>query len=360
MLSGRAGRKEKAIDLLRSVEEHAPDGRLIIHDLTRAGARDSLAADVRAGLLASPKRLPPKYFYDELGSRLFDAICLLPEYYPTRAEDEILAARADEIIGQTGAPPLTLLELGSGSAAKTRRLIEAVLRRQPELTYTPVDISATALESSARVLLQSYPALRVAAYAGDYFDALAALRSEERGRTLALFLGSNVGNFDAEEARLFLRGVRGVLRAGDGLLLGADLKKEKQVLEEAYDDALGVTAAFNRNLLARLNRELDADFHPRSFAHVAVYDETAGRVEIYLESRRAQIVKLRKLALDVEFRAGERLHTENSHKYDLTDLTRMAGETGFTRARTWTDAGGLFSSNLFVASGDGGGVPITL
>ena len=318
----------------------------------------AFAEDVRRGLTSRPKRLQPKYFYDALGSQLFEAICLLPEYYLTRAENEILSARAHEIVEAAAADagPLALLELGSGSAAKTRSLIDALLRRQDELLYAPVDISAAALESSALALLRSYPRLRVDAYAGDYARALPRVRGESfagtGARVLALFLGSNVGNFDRAEAREFLRALRrGVFRPGDALLLGADLKKDAGTLEAAYDDSLGVTAAFNLNLLARINRELGADFDPRSFRHVARYDDGEGRVEMYLESAREQTVRLASLDLEVAFAEGERVHTENSYKYDLEDLKRLAAETGFEHARTWLDRAGLFSSNLFVPAG---------
>jgi L-histidine N-alpha-methyltransferase len=329
--------------------------RLRLHRLDSADARAAFARDTSHGLGASPKQLFPKYFYDELGSELFDAICLLPEYYLTRAENEIFARHADEIIRAAApgdATPLALLELGSGSASKTRRIIEALLERQADLLYLPVDISASALEASAHALLQSYPALRIEAYASDYDTALARLQSgrETRGeRLLALFLGSNIGNFDRDGARKFLRSLRGVFRDGDALLVGADLKKDHATLEAAYDDALGVTAAFNLNQLVRLNREFDADFDPRGFRHVAVYNEAAGRVEIYIESRRAQVVSLPKLDLQVSFDAGERVHTENSYKYDPEELDALAAHTGFACTRRWTDAAGRFSSNLFVA-----------
>lgn len=327
--------------------------RLVIHELGRADARTAFVSDVRAGLTAQHKYLLPKYLYDELGSQLFEAICLLPEYYPTRAENEIFARDAEEIVRAFDGHKM-LLEMGSGSATKTSCLIEALLNRQPDLLYVPVDISATALETSSRVLLQSYPELRIEAYAGDYYEGLAALGERPAGsRTLALFLGSNIGNFDPDESYQFLRAMRRVLHEGDALLLGADLKKEASLLEAAYDDALGVTAAFNLNLLARINRELDANFDLRAFKHQASYNETAGRVETYLVSLFSQTVHLDKLSLDVSFDVGERIHTENSYKYDLEDLSRMAAETGFRRARTWLDRREQFSSNLFVAvSGD--------
>ncbi len=323
--------------------------RLVIHNLVGDRSQSGFDEDVRRGLSAEPKQLFPKYFYDDLGSQLFEAICLLPEYYLTRAENEILARSADEIGGAVEGHK-TLLELGSGSASKTRCIIEALLRQQPSLLYIPVDISASALETSSRVLLQSYPALHIRAYASDYYDGFAAIAAEDRGRTLALFLGSNIGNFDSDEARTFLRALRNVLHAGDALLLGADLKKRAHILEAAYDDALGVTAAFNLNLLARINRELDADFNLRAFKHYVRYNEEIGRIEVYIESMRTQTVGLRKLGMDIQFAAGELIHTENSYKYDLEDLSRLAVETGFTRARTWLDRAEQFSSNLFLAS----------
>lgn len=326
--------------------------RLRLHRLAVARPRDDFAEDVRRGLTAERKFLPPKYFYDELGSLLFEAICRLPEYYLTRAESEIFARRAEEIADEAArGSSVTLFELGSGSATKTRRVIEALLRRQPRLTYVPVDISTHALEESARALLQDYDALTVSAYAGDYDSALPRLPEnlDDTSRALVLFLGSNVGNFDPTEAEDFLSRLRAVLRDGDALLLGADLKKERARLEAAYDDALGVTAAFNLNLLARLNQEFGADFDPRAFRHRAVYNETQGRVELYLVSRRAQVVRLPALDLEIIFANGEPIHTENSYKYDSADLDRLAARTGFQRTRTWLDSGRQFSSNLFVA-----------
>jgi len=326
--------------------------RLLIHKLAVEEVGDDFATDVRRGLTARRKFLPPKYFYDDLGSQLFEAICRLPEYYLTRAESEIFARRSGEIVGRAARGlKVTLVELGSGSASKTRRIIEALVAQQTGLRYVPVDISPAALEASAHALLQDYPALRVTAYAGDYDAALPRVAENLDGdtRALVLFLGSNVGNFDREGARAFLRRLRGVLREGDCLLLGADLKKDPSVLEAAYDDALGVTAAFNLNLLARINRELQADFSLRAFRHVALYDAEQGRVEMHLESARAQTVNVAALGLVVNFDAGERVHTENSYKYDLAELSALAAETGFARAHTWLDDGERFSSNLFVA-----------
>ena len=335
--------------------DEAREARLRVRRLDAAAAAGDFSEDVRLGLQAAPKSLPPKYFYDQLGSQLFEAICLLPEYYLTRAESEILARHSEEIVEASArGSSLTLVELGSGSALKTRRIIEAILKRQTRLSYVPVDISHAALEASAHALLREFDALEVAAYASDYDSALPRLAEnfETDSRALTLFLGSNVGNFDRDTARHFLRRLRAVLRDGDALLLGADLKKDPAALEAAYDDALGVTAAFNLNLLARINRELGADFRLRDFRHVALYNAREGRVEIYLESLREQAVRVGALSLDVRFGAGERIHTENSYKYDPEELSALAGATGFRLARTWLDAGERFSSNLFVADGD--------
>ena len=329
--------------------ESEPDQRLVLHNLVKRDPRTGLAEDVRNGLTARPKRFLPKYFYDELGSQLFDAICLLPEYYLTRAENEILQRYADEIAASVEGQK-TLVEMGSGSASKTRLVIEALLREQSELVFMPVDISATALENSSRILLQSYPRLKIEAYAADYFAGLAELGKKQRSRTLALFLGSNISNFDQSEALKFLRALRAVLNQGDALLLGADLKKDPAILEAAYNDALGVTAAFNLNVLARINRELGGNFEPRAFRHKAFYNAAMGRIEIYIESVQAQKVRIEKLDLEAEFTAGELIHTENSYKYDLADIAELANTTGFKCTRTWLDSSERFSSNLLLAS----------
>ncbi len=329
--------------------EPAPDDRLYIHNLVKRDPLAGLAEDVRKGLAAQPKRFLPKYFYDELGSQLFEAICLLPEYYLTRAENEIFQRYAGEIAASVDGN-VTLVEMGSGSASKTRVIIEALLQRQSGLLFMPVDISASALESSSRILLQSYPRLTIEAYAADYFAGLAELGKKPRQRTLALFLGSNISNFDQDEALRFLRAMRSVLRTGDALLLGADLKKDPAILEAAYNDSLGVTSAFNLNVLARINRELGGSFDLRAFRHHAFYNEAAGRIEIYIESLVDQTVRIEKLDLEVHFSAGELIHTENSYKYDPAGIARLAAATGFERSRTWFDSQERFSSNLLLAA----------
>jgi dimethylhistidine N-methyltransferase len=328
-----------------------PD-RFTLYRLTHGGSADSFADDVRAGLGGSPKSLPPKYFYDELGSQLFEAICRLPEYYLTRAESEILAAHSDEIVSSIEGP-VRLIELGSGSAEKTRYLIEALLCRQQRLEYLPIDISDVSLESSSLELLHAYPQLSITAYAADYFTALRALAKsgpQKPGvRQLALFLGSNIGNFDAKAAREFLREVRKVLSVGDCLGMGADLKKSPELLVAAYDDALGVTAAFNLNLLVRINRELGGNFNVRKFRHRAAYSPERGRMEIHLESLEAQRVRIDSLDMEIEFERGETIHTENSHKFDIEQLSTLARETGFRLERTWYDGARAFSFNLLAA-----------
>ena len=325
--------------------------RLVIHQSSSQSnhvARDSFADDVRAGLTARPKTLPPKYFYDALGSQLFEAICLLPEYYLTRAEAEIFERYAAEIVRQLPAP-VGLVELGSGSSIKTRLLIEAILANQDELHYQPMDISASILELSAEALLGNYDRLRVTGYVGDYTRGLGAIERREGEALLALFLGSNIGNYTLAEGRELLRTIRRALRRGDGLLLGADLKKPVEILIPAYSDALGVTAAFNLNLLLRINRELNADFNLTQFTHRALYNEAVGRVEAHLVSRVAQTVNIRRLGLAIEFQLGETIHTENSYKYDLAQLSAMAEETGFKSAKVWFDGERRFSCNFWLA-----------
>lgn len=308
----------------------------------------SFADDVRRGLSARPKSLPSKYLYDPLGSALFDAIAQLPEYYLTRAEAEILAARAQAIVGAVDGT-IELVELGSGSAVKTRVLIDAIFRRQPALTYRPIDISTAALAQSRKALNAEYPGLSVDGYAAEYREGLRHLRHTDGYRTFVLFLGSNIGNFEPDEAVDMLRAVRAAVRRGDHFLLGADLKKDKAVLEAAYADPLGVTAAFNRNILGRINRELGGHFDLSAFAHRAFYNEAAGRIEMHLVSEVPQHIRIDELKMTAMFETGESVHTENSYKYDAAQINNLARQSGFTVVTTWTDAAGRFSSNLLIA-----------
>lgn len=329
-----------------AVPRHRLTDRLTLRSLDTGRALPGFAEDVRRGLTSDPKFLYPKYFYDELGSRLFEAITALPEYYLTRAEAEILTAHAGEIAAAVGGP-VRLLELGSGDGQKTRLLIEALLARQGKLEYLPVDISASAVEASSRALLLSYPSLRISAWVGEYQPALQALRDEAgTGRTLALFLGSTLGNLEPADRLALFRNLREVLRPGDAFLLGVDLRKSEDVLLPAYDDPLGVTAAFNLNLLVRINRELGGGFDLAAFRHRAVYNRRAGRIEMHLESRRTQTVPVRALGIDVPFVQGETIHTESSYKFTLEQIAELAAGAGFELAKTWTDAGGRFASSL--------------
>jgi L-histidine Nalpha-methyltransferase len=315
-----------------------------------------LSEDVRIGLTGKSKFLPPMYFYDELGSKLFEAITRLPEYYLTRAESEIFETSADDIISLVappGGPDCRLVELGSGSAEKTRYLIEALLDRQEDLHYVPIDISVAALEESANQLAADYPGVMVTAYSGDYSSVLENLKESglpggNSYRNVFLFLGSNIGNFTPDEARAFLREVWSLLSPGDSLLLGADLKKDPEILVAAYDDLLGVTAAFNRNLLVRINRELGADFDVCMFEHLALYNEELSRIEMHLVSREPQTVKISSLDLEVRFDWRESIHTESSYKFDVEALSDLASDSGFMLNKSWFDRERRFSFNLLV------------
>jgi len=330
--------------------------RLEIHQSSPASPQGSpdqftpilFADDVRVGLTAQPKKLPPKYFYDALGSQLFEAICLLPEYYLTRAESEIFERYSGEIISQSPMPA-GIVELGSGSSVKTRLLIEAMLARQSELHYQPMDISDSILRHSAEKLLGEYDRLIVTGHVGDYTQGLDSLVRRDGETLLALFLGSNIGNYTLDEARALLKTIRRALIPGDGLLLGADLKKPAEILIPAYADSLGVTAAFNLNLLVRINRELAADFDLNQFEHRVIYNEPRGRVEMHLVSRTAQTVTIGELDLKVKFRDGETIHTENSYKYDLLQLAALAEDAGFSPQKTWFDEERRFSCNFWQA-----------
>jgi L-histidine Nalpha-methyltransferase len=332
---------------LEEVTAALPRERFSLRRVTREVARRTFAEDVRAGLTAPRKALPPKHFYDELGSRLFEAITALPEYYLTRAEAEILRTHSGEIADVLGGP-VRVVELGSGDGQKTRLLLEAFLELQGALEYLPIDISGSAVEASSRSLLLSYPGLRVKGYVGEYHQALQVMAAEAPPgeRTLALFLGSTIGNLDPAERLSLLRDVRVLLRPGDAFLLGVDLKKPEDVLIPAYDDPLGVTAAFNLNLLVRINRELGGGFDLAAFRHRALYNQGEGRIEMHLESRRQQTVPIRTLGIEVPFAAGETIHTESSYKFDLGQVAELASGAGFRLARTWTDSGERFASNL--------------
>jgi dimethylhistidine N-methyltransferase len=308
---------------------------------------DGVLAAVRAGLSSQPKRLPPWLFYDAAGSRLFDEITERPEYYLTRTERGILSAHADAMIAQAAeGARLRITELGAGSADKTRLLLKAAVARQERVVYEPLDVSASALDAARERIEREIGGVVVAPRVMDYTHGNGhglGLKPTGAGeRRLVLYIGSSIGNFDPPEARRLLDHVRAGLKPGDGLLLGVDLVKDEATLLAAYDDVAGVTAEFNLNLLARLNRELGAEFYLESFEHRAVWNEAESRIEMHLESRVAQKVRLGALDLEVEFAQGETIHTENSYKYLPGQAEAMLTAAGFSAAGSWTDELGWF------------------
>jgi dimethylhistidine N-methyltransferase len=295
------------------------------------------AQDMKAALVARPRSISPKYFYDDEGSQLFDRICELPEYYPTRTELAILETNAQEIAAHMGAHA-EIVEFGAGSLRKIRLLLDAM--KQPA-RYVPIDISGDYLARSAADLRRAYPSLDVQPVVADYTKLLSLPASAAgTGRRIGFFPGSTIGNFTPEEALRFLRGAGQVLRGG-ALLLGADLVKEPAVLHAAYNDTQGVTAAFNLNLLARANRELGTDFVPEQFAHSAFYNAPLQRIEMHLVSRELQKVTLG--GTSYTFEEGETLHTENSHKFTIDSLRALAIGAGYRPGPVWTDDDRLFS-----------------
>lgn len=304
-----------------------------------------VAADVRQGLSASPKRLPSRLFYDARGSALFEEITQLPEYYLTRTELQLFRDHADEMMATAG-EGLVVVELGAGSGTKTQLLLQALLARQPKVTYLPVDVSRAALEMAKRSLQGLSDRIAIHPLEGRYRMALQGLSSHQ-GQKLVLWIGSSMGNFEPAEATALLRDVRASLKPKDALLLGADLKKDPTLLIPAYDDASGVTCEFNLNLLARINRELDGRFELGTFRHVAVWNERESRMESYLESVLAQTVRIGALGMDVRLEAGERIHTEYSYKYTLGSIDQILVQSGFRRERTWMDPQGWFAEILF-------------
>jgi dimethylhistidine N-methyltransferase len=306
-------------------------------------------ADVRAevleGLGRPVKRLPPKLFYDRRGSQLFDAITELPEYYPTRTEIAILREYGSEMADLIGRDNV-LIELGSGSSLKIQTLLAAL---RPSV-YVPVDISREHLLESAYALAERFPALAIRAACADYSSPFRLPLESDWTDLAAFFPGSSIGNFDPDEARLLLGRVAGLLGPGGRLLIGVDLPKDPAVLDAAYDDAQGVTAAFNLNLLTRINRELDGDFDLDAFAHRAFFDTDLSRVEMHLVSRIEQEVRVAGECF--HFRAGETIHTESSYKYGVDAFQHLAADAGFVAERVWTDAQGLFSVQCLRVGGD--------
>ena len=307
--------------------------------------RDALEADARAGLTSTPKELPPKWFYDERGSRLFDEITRLPEYYPTRREREILEARATDIATHSGAD--TLVELGSGTSEKTRLLLAAYEARGTLRRFVPFDVSEPVLREAAAAVAAEHPGIDVHAVVGDFERHLGTLPAEGR-RTIA-FLGGTIGNLTPDGRASFLKELAAGMAPGDSLLLGTDLVKDVARLEAAYDDAAGVTAEFNRNVLHVLNRELGADFEPDRFAHVARWDGDRDWIEMRLRCLDACTVRIAGLALDVRFAAGEEMRTEISAKFRPEGVEAELAAAGLQLADWWTDAAGDFGLSLSFA-----------
>jgi L-histidine N-alpha-methyltransferase len=315
---------------------------LLTRQLPEDATEAALRADVLHGLTLTPKTLPPKWFYDAHGSELFEQITELPEYYPTRAEREILVDRADEIAAATRAR--TLVELGSGSSEKTRYVIDALTELH---TYVPVDVSESALTQAGHALIEERPALDVHALIADFTGGLTL--PDTPGPRLMAFLGGTIGNLLPAERAAFLARVRALMAPGDALLLGTDLVKDEQALVRAYDDAAGVTAAFNKNVLTVVNRELGADFDPGAFAHVALWDADHEWIEMRLRSLAAQTVKVPALDLAVDFAAGEELHTEVSAKFRKEGVRGELSAAGLELTHWWTDRDGRFALSLSVA-----------
>lgn len=325
-------------------EERAPHDASALPD---DEARRALAAEVRRGLGATPKQLPPKLFYDARGAALFERICALPEYYPTRTELAILRASVHEIAALAG-PRSALVEYGSGAGEKVRLLLDAL---PDPAAYVPIDISAEQLAAVADALAADYPHVAVRPLAADYTRPLTLPPLPPGARRLAFFPGSTIGNFHPVEAAAFLRRIRRTVGPRGALVLGVDRRKDARTLLAAYDDAAGVTAEFNLNVLARLNRELGADFDLASFRHVARWDDEASRIEMHLESVRAQTVRV--AGLTVRFAPGETIWTESSYKYDRPRLDRLLAAAGFAVTRLWTDADDRFWVAFLVPAAGG-------
>jgi L-histidine N-alpha-methyltransferase len=320
----------------------------MVHTLLELRAFTDLAHDVRAGLTKpGQKELPSKYFYDDVGSALFEAICLLQEYGLTRADARLLRETADAIVARLSTPTI-VAELGSGSGKKTRFVLEALALRQP-VHYHPIDISSAALAQSEKEL-GLIERVSILGFEAEYLDGLAAVakRREPGQKVLVLFLGSTIGNFDRPAGAAFLRRVREALEPGDRLLLSTDLVKPEPVLLAAYDDPAGVTSAFNKNLLHRINRELDATFDLKRWRHRAVWNSVERRVEMHLQSMEEQTVQIRKARLAVRFKEGETIWTESSHKYTTEEVVELAERTGYACEAQWTDREWPFAQSLLV------------
>lgn len=319
-----------------------------------AAAQTPVGAEVLRGLTSNPKTLSPWLFYDQRGSQLFEQITQLPEYYLTRTERGIFATHAPAILAAaaSGDACLTLIELGAGTASKTGLLLRAALNRQPQLTYRAIDVSGSALNAARQSLAEKFPTLSIETRVGDYTDGLGHLPCETaaNARRLVLYIGSSIGNFDPADARKLLANLRRQLSPGDCILLGVDHVKPLTPLLAAYNDAAGVTAAFNLNVLTRINRELGANFQLDRFQHLARFNPEQSRIEMHLVSTRAQQVSIPALDLDLFFAANETIHTENSYKFTLESATALLASGGFSVTNSWTDPQHWFGVYLATAT----------
>lgn len=325
----------------------ATAGRFLLWEDASADEDAAFVRDVRRGLGGAPKSIPPRHLYDREGSHLFEQICDTPEYYLWRAEREILEDNADDIVAALPGPA-HMVELGSGNGSKTRLLVSALLKRQRDLLYVPIDVSYAALRSSAARLLPSFPSLRIAAIAGEYAVGLRRLAELDERRKVVLWLGATIGNFDRPDAAAMLAQIAQAAGSECVLLVGFDLRKDRTRLVAAYDDAAGVTAAFNRNLLARINRELDGQFDLEGFAHRVTYDENAGRIEMHLESRTHQRVPVERIGGAAWFAAGETIHTESAYKYSPEEIEDLAAKAGLMVRHAWLDVPRRFTIVLLI------------
>lgn len=314
-----------------------------------ATQQNTFADDVRRGLSSKPKAISSKYFYDDEGSRLFQEIMNLPEYYPTRAETEIFSEQTKEIYEAFGAEKgkFDLIELGAGDGTKTSLLIDYFLKQQAEFRYVPIDISAEALNFLAEKFKAKFPALSMQSEQGDYFRTLETFKSKSNRRKIILFLGSNIGNFSQAQAEDFFRSLRAVMNDDDFLFVGFDLQKDPRTIRRAYDDAKGVTAAFNLNLLRRINRELGANFDLNQFSHYAAYHPVEGAARSFLISRKAQTIVIEALNESFEFAAWEPIFTEISQKYTLKMIDDLAAAGDFQVIKNFFDSENLYANSLW-------------
>jgi dimethylhistidine N-methyltransferase len=320
----------------------------VLPDLeSKISIQSAFIRDVLIGLSSTPKNLSSKYFYDAEGSRLFQKITELPEYYLTRCEFEIFENHKDAIADFLQNEPYNLVELGPGDARKTRVLIEHLLERKIDFRYVPIDISSAALEGLVESMQSDFPDLEMHGLVSDYFNALNWLKTLNHRKNFVLFLGSNIGNFNRESSRIFLHSLWNSLNAGDLVLIGFDLKKDIELLLKAYNDSKGVTRQFNLNLLRRINRELGGDFDVSKFRHYANYNVFSGAMESYLVSKESQTVRIQEIGQSFSFEAWEPIHTEYSYKYLESDIVKLAEDTGFTLVQQLYDPQKFFTDVIW-------------